>query len=194
PCSACPDGAIVQTPVPGTTWTQIGQFGASSGSTGTCVPIPAGTSAWFAITVRFKGPGNGPTTIETGLVGGLGFVGANSQCVDHTGTAARIVSFGARYVGRGTVNVRWTSGSEGGVQGFYVTRATSPSGPFTRISDLVSATGDSSRYVYTDHIRTSLGRTIVYQLEIARSDGTSERSGTTSVTVPGPKVKKLGAE
>jgi hypothetical protein len=37
-----------------------------------------------------------------------------------------------------------------------------------------------------------MGRQLFYQIEIVGSDGTIERSGTTSVAVPGPKMKKLG--
>lgn len=184
-CGACPNGE--------TGWVQVAQFSANAGAAGTCAPIPAGGTSWYALTVRVKGPGNGPTSIETGRVGGVGFVGANSQCVDNgSGTVARIVSLAARYAGRGTVNVNWTSGSEGGVQGFYVTRATTPAGPFTRVSDLVGTTGDNSRYTFADHIRAGVGRLVYYQLQIQHTDGTSELSGTTAVTMPTPKAKKLG--
>jgi len=185
-CGACPDGAIGG-------WTPVGTFGPTAGSTGACVAVPVNEGAWLALTVRLKGPGNGATTMETGIQGGVGFVGANSQCVGGP-TASRIVSLVARYAGRGTVNVNFTSGTEGGVQGFYVTRATSPTGPYTRVSDLLGATGDSSRYTFADHIRTNLGRLVYYQVEIVNNDGTIEHSGSTSVTTPGPKMKKLGGE
>jgi hypothetical protein len=172
-------------------WTLVGQHGATDGGTGVCAPV--GPSTWFALTVRVKGPTSAPSSIETGRVGSGGFVGANSQCVG-TATASRIVSFAARYAGRGTVNVNWTSGTEGGVQGFYLTRATSPTGPYTRVSDMIGATGDSSHYTFADKIRTNLGRLVYYQLEIVNADGTIERSGSTSVTTPGPKMKKLGGD
>jgi len=184
-CGTCPSGSDAA-------WLPVAQFGTSAGATGTCAPISGGT--WFALTVRVKGPSNAATSIETGRVGSTGFVGANSQCVAPAGTVSRIVSLAARYAGRGTVNVNWTSGSEGGVQGFYVTRATSATGPYTRVSDLVGVTGDSSHYTYADHIRTSLGRMVYYQLEIMNSDGTIEHSGSTAVTTPGPKMNKLGGQ
>lgn len=185
-CGSCPNGD--------TGWIAAGSFNVGDGATGTCAQVPAGGSAWFALTVRVKGPGNGPSSLETGRSGATGFVGANSQCVDRTGTVARIVSLAARYAGRGTVNVNWTSGSEGGVQGFYVTRATTPAGPYTRVSDLVGTTGDNSRYTFADHIRTNLGRMVYYQLEIVNNDGTIGHSGSTTVTTPGPKAKKLGGD
>jgi len=175
-------------------WVSVGQFSATAGAAGTCAAIPASSSGWFALTVRLKGPTSAPTTIETGRVGATGFVGANSQCVGAVGTVSRIVSLAARYAGRGTVNVNFTSGTEGGVQGFYITRATSPTGPYTRVSDQISATGDNSRYTFADHIRTNLGRLVYYQVEIVNNDGTIEHSGSTSVTTPGPKMKKLGGE
>src|SRR5262249_36249595 len=161
-CGTCPSGDD-----PG--WTLIGQFGTTAGAVGTCVTLQwPDPHVRFALTVRFKGPGDGPTTIETGRVNGTGFVGANSRCCCPV-TPARIISFRARCAGRATVSVSWTSGAEGGVQGYYVTRATSPSGPFTRVSDLLSATGDGSRYVFADHVRTSLGRLLYYQVEIANN-------------------------
>jgi len=184
-CAACPDGSTgwVRT---STAAAPTGEYGPAAGASGDCVDIPASGSGWFALTVRVKGPGPSPSSVlETRLSG-------SSQCVSALGTAGRIVSFGARYAGRGTVDLSWTTGTEGGVQGFYVTRATTPTGPYTRVSDMVGVTGDYSHYAFTDHIRTSLGRVLVYRLEIVHSDGTIELSGSTTVTTPGPKMNKLG--
>jgi hypothetical protein len=181
PCGTCPNGSDG--------WNQIQSLPMGAGATGVCQPIAA--QSWFALTVRVKGPSNGPTSIETGRSGATGFVGANSQCVGPAGTVAKIVTVAARYAGRGTVSVNWTTGSEGGVSGYYVTRATSPTGPFTRISDEVATTGDGSQYTVSDKVRTSM-RMVYYQVEVVNADGTTETSGVVSATLPGPKVKKLG--
>jgi hypothetical protein len=160
------------------------------GGSGTCVPIAS--PSWFALTVRLKGPSsNTDSEIETGMVNGAGFVGANSQCVSPLGTASRIVNISARYAGRGSVSVNWTTGTEGGIQSFYVTRASSPNGPFARISGAFAPAGDAHSYSYNDKVHSALGRVQYYGIEIVNADGSSEQSGPTAVTLPAAK-KKLG--
>jgi len=180
PCGGCPDGS--------TGWVQLSSQPLGAGSTGVCQQILG--PSWFALTVRVKGPGTGPTTLETGRTGPTGFVGANSQCVAPAGTVAHIVSISARYAGRNTVNVNWTSGSEGGVSGYYVTRATTPAGPFTRIADQVATTGDGSHYTIADKVHNNV-RMMYYQIQVVKADGTTEMSGLASATLPAPKGKKL---
>ena len=124
----------------------------------------------------------------------MGFVGATSQCVPLVPTATRIALVTARYAGRGVVNVGFRTGTEGGVQGYYVQRASSPTGPFTRVSDLMAPRGDGSDYTVSDRVRPSLGRTAYYKVQVVMSDGTSELSGAYAVALPAPKAKKLGAD
>jgi len=182
-CGACPDGAAG--------WTLVGSFPMGVGATGVC-QLLAGDS-WYALTVRMKGPGSAPSSIETGMVGAVGFVGANSQCVSLTPTAARIVSLSARYAGRGRVDVHWNTGAEGGVQGFFVSRAPSPSGPYERVSELIAPTGDGSRYAFSDRVRAGVqGRQVYYRIELARDGATPEYSGVVSAVLPGPRMKGLG--
>jgi hypothetical protein len=184
-CGTCPDGA--------TGWSLLGSFPMSAGATGICQPLFFGGS-WYALTVRLKGPGSAPSSIETGMVGGVGFVGANSQCVDPRPVVARIVSLSARYVGRSRVNVQWTSGAEGGVEGFLVSRASSPAGPYDRVSEVIAPTGDGSRYAFSDRVHASAGGgPVYYRIEVACADATAEYSGVVSAILPAPRAKKLDA-
>src|SRR5215813_5171919 len=102
-CGLCPTETDVGWARASTLLEPNGEYGPSSGAAGDCVDVGASGSVRFALTIRVKGPGNGPTTLET-------YLGAHSQCAGATGTAARIVSLSARYAGRGVVTVRWTSG------------------------------------------------------------------------------------
>lgn len=184
-CSACPNGD--------SGWVAGPAFALGTGATGTCVPVTSDT--WYALTVRLAGPNvaNDPLSeIETGRVGSTGFVGANSQCANTNATVVRIANLSARYSGRGTVNVNFTTGIEGGVQGYYVTRGSSPNGPFTRVSEQLTPRGDGSIYTVSDKVRSAFGRLLYYSVEIVTSSGASERSSSTAVNLPAAK-KKLGA-
>jgi len=183
PCSTCPGGDT------SSGWIAGGTFAANAGTVGTCVSsTPQG---WYALTVRFIGPGGGSNEIESGIVGGAGFVGPNSQCLG-AGQVTHIVRVDARYAGRGSVNVSWTSGIESDVQGYFVARASSPAGPFTRVSEEVAKRSvDNSDYTYTDRVRASLGRTLYYQIQVLKTDGTVETSGAASVSLPSAKPKKI---
>jgi hypothetical protein len=184
PCSACPNGEVG--------WVAGAAYDIGAGDDLNCVNITGDT--WYALTVRLTGPAGGANEVETGRVGSAGFVGANSQCVNtQSPTAVRIANMSARYAGRGTVNVNFTTGIEGGVQGYYVTRGSSPNGPFTRVSGQLNPRGDGSAYTHSDKVRTALGRTLYYSIEVVNTDGTSERSGPTAVNLPAAK-KKLGAQ
>ena len=93
----------------------------------------------------------------------------------------------ARYAGRGIVSVSWTTGSEGGVQGFYVTRAASASGAFERVSDMIAPRGDGQTYNAQDRVHAALGRALYYAVEIVGADGTITSSGPTAITLPAPR-------
>ena len=71
-----------------------------------------------------------------------------------------------------------------------MTRASSPAGPYTRVSDQITTTGDGSRYTVSDRIRSS-ARMVYYQIQVVKADGTTETSGVASATLPAPKAKKL---
>jgi len=187
-----------QNPTGNNGWSLIGTFPLGTGG-GTCltpgggVCVSGASPATFGLNVRVKGPGTGPTELEPLRVPGTvqPSVGGNSAFYS-AGTAVRIVSLTTRYAGRNTVYVNFTSGVEGGVQGYYVTRASTPAGPYTRVSDQLSVTGDNSRYSYADHVNRNLDRMVYYQIEIVKADGTVEHSGTAVATLPSPKGKKLG--
>jgi len=173
-----------------TGWTAGASFANGTGAAGTCVPVSGDT--WYALTVRFRGPGAAPSELETGHSGGVNpasFVGANSQCVGNPATASRIVNLTARYAGRGSVNVTWTTGTEGGVQGFYVTRGTSASGPFSRVSEMVAPRGDGQTYAVQNKVHSALGRVQYYSIEVVNADGTSTQSGPAAVNLPAAKQR-----
>jgi hypothetical protein len=189
-CTLCPNGRSGWAPV--STPECPGGLCGMSGGSGTCVPITGPT--WFALSVRLQGPGNAPNSeIETGFQNGSGFVGANSQCVSPLGTVIRITNVSAHYAGRGRVAVNWTSGSEGGVQSFYVVRGASAAGPYTRISEAVTPAGDGQTYSFQDRVHTALGRTQYYAIEIVDQTGSSENTGPSAVVLPAAK-KKLGTQ
>jgi hypothetical protein len=155
----------------------------------------AGSCNWYAATVRLLGPGGGAMEVETGREvvtnppsssGILKFVGVNSQAVACGATSILISSVNARYAGRGTVDVSWTTGIEGSLRGFYVSRGTSPSGPFSHVSPLIPQTGDASTYQFSDHAKSGVNRVIYYQVEAIGADGTVTASGPTAVTIPHP--------
>jgi len=183
PCSACPGGTGGWTAVAG------GSQALGTGAAGICVVVSGDT--WYAATVRFRGPTTNPTEIESGMNSGVGFVGANSQCVGNPATASRITNLAARYAGRGAVNVTWSTGTEGGIQAFYVARGSSPSGPFTRVSQAVTPQGDGHNYAVNTKVHAALGRVQYYAIEIVNANGTIEHSGPAAVNLPAAK-KQFG--
>lgn len=178
-CGTCPDGV--------TGWNFVGAFPMGAGTTGTCVAITG--DSWFALAVRVKGPSAGATTLETGRVNGVGFVGANSQCVSLTPTVIRIVSLRARYMGRSRVSVSWTAGTEGGVQGYYVSRASAASGPYARVSEAILPAGDGARYTFSERVLPDVGG-VYYRIDIVTGDGAESHSGIAAAIVPPPRAKK----
>ena len=91
----------------------------------------------------------------------------------------------------GNVIVGWTSGVEGGVRGYYLTRALTASGPFTRISGLIPGKGDESSYTFTDSPGGLAARAYFYRLEIVGSDGTVSTSSIESGNLPS-RTRKSG--
>jgi hypothetical protein len=188
----CPPGPSGQD----LSWQSIGTVNQPATTLGPIPGPPAGMCRYYALSVRFKGPGvdtDLTSEIETGAKAGAasnpgsGFVGANSQAVGGPSTAILIARVNARYAGRGTVSVTWTTGVEGGVQGFYVSRGTSPAGPFTRVSQQITPRGDGSEYSFSDKAKAGAGRVVYYQIDAVNADGSVFHSGPTAVTIPVPK-------
>lgn len=184
-------GGVCTEPTGAGPWDPIGTFPLGAGAVGTVVPLPCNQAnpqcSWFALRVRVIGPGGLPNSIETACVG------VNSQPVTGCATAVRIARFNATYAGHGVVNVAWTSGIEGDVSGYYVTRGASAAGPFTRVSGLVPATGDGSHYSRADQVGSNTGRVLYYQLQVVGRDGTTTPSSSVEVTVQGRSKKRAPA-
>jgi len=178
-CGTCPTGDVASG------WVAAGTFAAGSGGTNHCVPMPGTGADYYALRYRFNGPG-GTSVMESGI----NWVGANSQCVAATGTVVRVNNVNARYAGRNTVNVTWTSGVESGLDSFYVTRSNSPTGTFARVSDKVTLRGDGANYTFSDKVNRGQGRVVYYSIEIVNADGTSSSAGPAAVTLPTPNSKK----
>ena len=168
-------------------WAKMADYPLGGGSRGIIDDAPANPTfgcRWYALKVRLIGPGGPPNQIETVL-------GVNSQPARGDATAVRITRFTTTYAGHGNVIVGWTSGVEGGVRGYYLTRALTASGPFTRISGLIPGKGDESSYTFTDSPGGLAARAYFYRLEIVGSDGTVSTSSIESVNLPS-RTRKSG--
>lgn len=161
------------------TWDPLGDFGPGAGGTTDNVAAAPGDCRYYALGVRFVGPGGAPNEVETFCKG------VNSQPVSTDATAVRITRFDVNYVGQGVVNVNWTSGTEGDAQGYYVTRGLTSNGPYTRVSNLVRARGDNMNYTHADRVKAGTSRVYYYQLDIVGRDGTTTSTAPAVVTLPG---------
>ena len=166
-------------------WTPVASFPIGTGPNGAIVPMPPDTCSYFAFRVVVTGPGGLTNKLETACLG------VHSQPVATTPTAVRISRFDVRYAGQGIVNVRWTSGIEGDVSGFYVARGASATGPFARVSGLVPTRGDDSDYSVNDRVGGRTGRVYYYQLQILGRDGSVTTNTPAAVTLPGRSKKAL---
>jgi hypothetical protein len=147
---------------------------------------------FYAIRLVLDGPNlvsSGPDS-ATGQITGF-YKGSSSQGVKINPLASDIFDFKVRYAGKNTMNIAWSSGSESGVTGYYVNRATSPTGPFSRITaEMVPAKGDGSAYSVLDKVSRSLGKTFYYQLQIQKTDGTlSDFASIISASLPKKSTK-----
>lgn len=73
------------------------------------------------------------------------------------------------------ISISWTTSQEKGVQGFYIQRSTQEAGTYSRISDLIIATGsteDLTTYTFTD-VGANQGQGQFYKLEVIDLDGTT---------------------
>jgi hypothetical protein len=71
--------------------------------------------------------------------------------------------------------IKWTTTEERGIKGFHILRADSQSGPYSRISSLIDAIGDTTIggiYTYADK-NITYTRTYYYKLEVIDSNGAS---------------------
>jgi hypothetical protein len=161
------------------------------GTTATDVQPPFGGSedcAFYALRLVVDGPdavASGPDA-TTGQITGL-FKGASGPGAKINPAAVVVANFNAKYAGKNTFDIGWTVGSESGINGYYVARATSASGPFERIGGLVQATGDGSSYSVLDKVTRAMGTTFYYQLQVANTDGTTTNYSNLAV---GDLVKK----
>jgi CheY-like chemotaxis protein len=98
-------------------------------------------------------------------------------------TAVSLVSFTAKGDGN-AVKVEWETGSEFNNIGFHLHRATSPGGPYTRLTDkLISARprqGQGSNYSYVD-TQVTVGSLYYYKLEDIDVHGKRTMHGPISV-------------
>jgi hypothetical protein len=185
-------GPCTPGPTDATTWNLLADFPMGAGGTQHLDPLPpGGQCAWYALNVRLIGPGGGANELEPGRTGNTGFIGMNSRAVAQAGTAIHIVRVNARYAGRNTVNVSFTTGISGDVTEYYISRASSPAGPYTRVTESIGNLGDNHTYTISDKVRSNLGHSLFYQIEVVKTDGTSELSSPASVTLPAGKMKKL---
>ena len=100
---------------------------------------------YFALRIRYPNAGGGTEVVSR-------YLSANSQCIAFGGIAVNVVNIEAKWLRRNQVQVSWETELEDGVVGFYVQRAFTPNGPFERVSDLVPANGEPSKYTFIDTV------------------------------------------
>jgi hypothetical protein len=136
----------------------------------------------FALKVRF-----GATLNATPIVSR--YVSANGQSFFGTGgLSASVYELAAKYAGKNNVNVSWKTSLEDGVRGFYVSRATTQSGEYTRVSELISAKGEPSAYSFIDTIQPPAGNVkatgLWYKVETIDIDDNAVEYGPTKAQLP----------
>ena len=117
------------------------------------------------------------------------YFSANSQCIAFGGIAVEVVDIQAKWLRRNQVQVSWATELEDGVKGFYVLRGFTPNGPFERVSDLVPANGEPSKYTFIDTI-TPRGRVaasgLFYKIEAIDYDEGQKVFGPAQAELPSP--------
>ncbi len=124
------------------------------------------------------------------------YLSANGQCVSFdTGLAAEVYDLQVRYAGRNNVEVSWKTSLEDGVRGFYISRATTPDGPYTRVSNLIIASGEPSAYSFIDTITPPRGRItfsgLFYQVESVDIDDNLQVFGPTALELPNDRPVRV---
>jgi hypothetical protein len=95
------------------------------------------------------------------------------------------------------IDLQWVTNSENDIQGFYVQRADSQSGPYSRISQMIDAVGNSQTggtYNYSDAAVTS-NQTYYYKIEVVNNqDESIETHGPISIlaVTPTPTLTATG--
>jgi hypothetical protein len=117
------------------------------------------------------------------------YYSANSKCTSFdAGLAAEVYDLTAEHVGGRNVAVSWKTSLEEGVRGFYVTRAFTPDGPYTRVSELIPANGEPSQYSHVDTVALPQGRTQVrglfYKIEAIDSADAVSSFGPVEADLP----------
>ncbi len=122
------------------------------------------------------------------------YYSADSTCLSFWGNAAEVVNLRARWLRRNLVEVSWETSLEDGVVGFYVRRAFTPDGPFERVSDLVPANGEPSKYTFIDTV-TASGRVaasgLYYEVEAIDGNEGQKVFGPTRAEVPAGGRRKI---
>ncbi len=142
----------------------------------------SGAAFTFALKVRF--PAAGGNTVSTR------FLSANGQCFLGGGLSASVYELAAKYAGKTNVEVSWKTSLEDGVRGFYVSRATTQNGPFSRVSELIAAKGEASAYSFIDAVQVPAGAVkatgLWYKVETIDIDDNAVEYGPTKAQLPGP--------
>lgn len=142
-----------------------------------------GSAVTFALKIRY------PNALG-GTIVATRFLSANSQCFLGSGLSANVYELSAKYAGKTNVEVGWKTSLEDGVRGFYVSRATTQNGPFTRVSELISAKGEASAYSYIDTIQVPAGTVkatgLWYKVETIDIDDNAVEYGPVKAQLPGP--------
>ena len=75
------------------------------------------------------------------------------------------------------INLYWETGIENKISGYHVLRASSESGPYNRISPIISAIGSNAIYQYTDALNSSdFNKNFYYKIEIINIYGDTIRT------------------
>ncbi len=117
------------------------------------------------------------------------FLSSNGQAVyiGGGGLAAQIYDIKAVGIRQGA-QVSWKTSLEDGVRGFYVTRAFTQDGPYSRVSDLIRAKGEPSAYTYLDNNVPAgarlQGNGVFYQIESIDIDDAVQTFGPVELEVP----------
>lgn len=118
------------------------------------------------------------------------YVSANGQSFATSGLSANVYELVAKYAGKSNVEVTWRTSLEDGVRGFYVSRATTQNGPFTRVSELIAAKSEASAYSFIDAVQMPPGAVkatgLWYKVETIDIDDNAVEYGPTKTQLPGP--------
>ncbi len=144
-------------------------------------PISDPKCITFALKIRY--PNAGTTEVVSR------YLSANGQAVAFGGIATRVYAVVARYVGQNNIEVGWKSSLEDGTQGYYVSRAFTMNGEYTRVSDLIPASG-AGAYTFIDTIQAAKKATgVYYRIESLDMDDSVTVTDPVKALLPKPDKK-----